>query len=126
MYLNPTEQLGGAERVLLDLLPSLRAAQPGWSSTRLIVASEGPLAERALTLCVPTNCFAVSATHRTAGRFWDREPSCLAAAAIHSIVKLALAIVAAAGYARGVRGVLERMAPDLLHTNGVKMHALGK
>ena len=46
VYLNPTGQLGGAERVLLDLLASLRAAKPDLS-TELIVASEGPLAERA-------------------------------------------------------------------------------
>ena len=53
LYLNPTAAMGGAERVLLDLLAIVRRAQPSWPLA-LIVGQEGPLAEDAATLGVDT------------------------------------------------------------------------
>src|SRR5271154_6758655 len=53
LYLNPTGQLGGAERSLLDVIESLRTAEPDWTLA-LIVGGDGPLVERARALEVAT------------------------------------------------------------------------
>ena len=41
MYLSPTGQLGGAESSLVDILASLRGAEPSWP-LHLLAASDGP------------------------------------------------------------------------------------
>src|SRR5688500_5903482 len=53
VFLNPSAQLGGAERVLLDVLASVRQAEPGWE-LHLIASDHGPLVERAQALGVAT------------------------------------------------------------------------
>src|SRR5947209_303956 len=124
VYLNPTGQLGGAERVLLDLLASLRAAQPDWS-TKLIVASEGPLSERALTLGVPTTVLPFPPSIARLGDSGAGGPAALQLRRLILLSRLGLAIVAAASYVGELRRVLVQMAPDILQTNGFKMHVLG-
>ncbi|HEX6041373.1 MAG TPA: hypothetical protein VFZ20_25195, partial [Longimicrobium sp.] len=49
VYLSASGALGGAERALLDLVASLRAAEPSWRLT-VIAAEEGPLPERVRAL----------------------------------------------------------------------------
>jgi hypothetical protein len=46
MFLSASGQQGGAETSLLDILASLRQAEPSWP-LHLVVAGAGPLAERA-------------------------------------------------------------------------------
>src|SRR5207245_10323461 len=123
VYLNPTGQLGGAERVLLDLLASLRAAKPDWS-TKLIVASEGPLAERAFALGVPTT---VLPFPPSIARIGDSEAEGARASRVRLTLlpRLGLAIGAATSYVREVHKILVKMEADVIHTNGFKMHVLG-
>jgi glycosyltransferase involved in cell wall biosynthesis len=124
VYLNPTGQLGGAERVLLDLLASLRAAKPDWA-IKLIVASEGPLAERAFALGVPTT---VLPFPPSIARIGDSEARGARASRVWRLTllpRLGLAIGAATSYVRELHRILGQMAPDVLHTNGFKMHVLG-
>ena len=124
VYLNPTGQLGGAERVLLDLLASLRAAKPDWS-TKLIVASEGPLASRAFALGVPTTVLPFPPSIAQIG---DSEAGGAGASQLRGLTllpRLGLAIGAATSYVWELRRTLGQMAPDILHTNGFKMHVLG-
>ena len=42
LFLNPAGLIGGAERVLLDVIASLRAARPDWPLA-LIAAADGDL-----------------------------------------------------------------------------------
>ena len=46
LFLNPISAIGGAERVLLDLIASLRAAAPS-VEIHLAATTEGPLREAA-------------------------------------------------------------------------------
>src|SRR5437660_3772181 len=57
VFINSSGQLGGAERVLLDLLASLGAAEPSWT-LHLVVPSEGPLAARARVLGIGVTALA--------------------------------------------------------------------
>ena len=97
-FLSASGQLGGAETSLLDALASLRAARPAWR-LQLVIASDGPLAARAEALGVTT----VSAPFPpSVARLGERS-----------------AASSSGGYAR-----FAAFRPDVVHTNGLKMHVL--
>ena len=121
LFLNPTGRIGGAETALLEMLAGLREAQPRWSF-ELVVASEGPLVGRAAALGVavhvlpfPRRLAAVGEWGRRRG-VWPR---------LRLAASLARAVRPARAYARRLGLLLQERAPDVVHTNGLKMHLLG-
>src|SRR5271156_5948574 len=46
VYLNPLGQMGGGEMSLMDLLISMRAAEPSWQFS-LVLGEDGPLVKQA-------------------------------------------------------------------------------
>jgi glycosyltransferase involved in cell wall biosynthesis len=115
LYLSASGELGGAERSLLDILASLRRAQPLWP-LHLITAANGPLAERAASLGVTTEILPFGPALARLGESGGR--AALAAG-------LARAVVPGTAYLARLRGAIRRVAPDVLHTNSLKMHVLG-
>ena len=120
-FLSASGQLGGAETSLLDVLASLRAARPAWR-LQLVIASDGPLAARAEALGVTT----VSAPFpASVARLGERS----AASSSHGYARFAAQLGLAAGpiasYIAHLRRTLGAFRPDLVHTNGLKMHVLG-
>jgi glycosyltransferase involved in cell wall biosynthesis len=115
-YLNPCGQLGGAEISLLDLLRSMRAAQPDWELW-LVLGEDGPLAERARELGVQA-----IVEHFPGGlaRLGDTGTR-LIQTLWHSL-QASAGIIA---YARRLRRKLSDIKPQIIHTNGFKMHLLG-
>ena len=116
VYLNPCGQLGGAETSLLEMLASLRVAAPAWD-LNLVLGEDGPL----------------TAMARAQGARVLVEPfppvlARLGDAPKHPLRALA-GLLRAAGAARRYRQrlarILEELEPDLIHTNGFKMHLLG-
>jgi glycosyltransferase involved in cell wall biosynthesis len=115
VFLNPSAQRGGAETVLLQLLKALTSSRPEWS-LHLITGESGPLLERARETGVTTECLP-----------FPRILSRLGEASGHSLLrklKLALAAPAAFFYVLGLRRRFSRLRPDLVHSNGMKMHFL--
>jgi glycosyltransferase involved in cell wall biosynthesis len=111
VYLNPSGKMGGAETSLRQLLASVREAQPGWELF-LVLAEDGPLAAAAGALGVKVILEPFPpATRRLgdAGGFWS----------------LAGAGFATAKYTLALSRLLRRLRPDIVHTNGLKMHLLG-
>src|SRR3712207_2855502 len=53
VFLNPSSQLGGAERMLFDVLSSMRQREPDWD-LHLVVSDYGPLVSRARDLDIRT------------------------------------------------------------------------
>jgi hypothetical protein len=53
VFLNPTGQIGGAERSLLDFMASLHDAQPSWR-LHLVTGDNGPLVDASEMISVPT------------------------------------------------------------------------
>lgn len=109
---------------LLDMLASLRAAAPDWR-LRLIVSEDGPLVERAEALGVET----ISLPFPTAlARLGDAGAGGPAGREL-SRLALGLRLLAVgpkvALYVRRLRRLLRKLAPDIIHTNGLKMHLLG-
>jgi glycosyltransferase involved in cell wall biosynthesis len=116
VYLNPCGQIGGAEMSLLDVLASMRAAEPGWEFW-LVLGEDGPLVEQATAAGVHV---IVAPFPPGLARLGDSGSG--PAAALRSCLR------AAAGtfrYALQLRRALLELQPDIVHTNGFKMHVLG-
>jgi glycosyltransferase involved in cell wall biosynthesis len=116
VYLNPCGQMGGAEMSLMDLLASMRAAEPGWQFW-LVLGEDGPLAARAKAAGVQV---IVAPFPAGLARLGDSGSGPLGA--------LWSCFRAAAGtlrYAWKLRRTLRELQPDIVHTNGFKMHVLG-
>lgn len=116
LYLNPCGQMGGAETSLRELLASLRAVQPGWELW-LVLGEDGPLASKARELGVKV---VVEPFPAAVGRLGDagRDPL----AVLRSVPK---AIAGTIRYRRRLARIYGDVKPDVIHTNGLKMHLLG-
>jgi glycosyltransferase involved in cell wall biosynthesis len=114
VYLSASGRVGGAERALLDLMASVRAARPDWA-LHLIVAGDGPLAERAAALGATVHRLAMPRLLETLGDAGGGSRAAL------------LARVLAAGprgmlWIRRLRRLLREIGAEVVHTNGFKMH----
>jgi glycosyltransferase involved in cell wall biosynthesis len=121
LFLSASVQLGGAEASLLDMLASLRHAEPGWS-LHLLAPASGPLLARASALGVtaaplplPAALARLGEAGVTAGRVH----------VLRAAASLVPAVAALGPYVRDVRAAIAAIQPDLVHTNGPKMHLVG-
>ena len=119
LYLTPTAAMGGAERVLLDVLTMMRRANPAWS-IGLIVGNDGPLATEARALGVETT---VLPFPREFARLGDTSLDS-AVSWLRFLRRATIAVVALSGYVRRLSASIAAFAPDVLHSNGFKMHVL--
>ncbi len=113
LYLNPGAQLGGAETSLLELLLSIREAEPSWRLT-LVVGGDGPLVSKASELGVSTRVVPMPPALASLGDS-SRGPR----------GAMLPGFLSATSYARRLRRVLRAERPDLVHSTGFKMHVLG-
>jgi glycosyltransferase involved in cell wall biosynthesis len=116
VYLNPCGQMGGGEMSLMDVLVSIRAAEPTWQFC-LVLGEDGPLVAQAKEAGVQV---VVAPFPPALARLGDSGSGPLKA--------LWSCLQAAAGtirYLLQLRGVLRELQPDIVHTNGFKMHVLG-
>lgn len=122
LFLNPVAVLGGAERVLLDWMSSLRAAAP-WAELGLLAFADGPLVEEARALGVDARVVALPETLLKLGDSGTRGRNRLLSA-----VDVGLRGARAGGeglrFLGALRAEVHRFAPSLIHSNGVKSHVL--
>jgi glycosyltransferase involved in cell wall biosynthesis len=121
VFLSPTGQTGGAEAALHELLAGLRESHPSWS-LRLIVASDGPLVTRVKALGVPVDVLPFPASLARLGD-WGLGTGLWARLVF--LAKCAAVVLPVLGYIRRLRNRLQSESPDIIHTNGFKMHLLG-
>lgn len=119
LFLNPTASMGGAERVLLDMLTMLRRSKPTWT-VGLIVGNDGMLVSEARAIGVET---IVLPFPRMFARLGDTSLDS-AGAWLRFVRRAAGATVALVGYVRSLSAAIRRFGPDILHSNGFKMHVL--
>jgi glycosyltransferase involved in cell wall biosynthesis len=115
IYLNPCGQMGGAETSLRELLACLRIAEPAWELS-VALGEDGPLASIARDLNVKV---IVLPFPPALARIGDSGRGRLRT--IWAVVKAAGGAVM---YARTLARILRGMQPDIIHTNGFKMHLL--
>src|SRR5687767_4449324 len=114
LFLSACSQLGGAERVLLDMLASIRAANSNLS-LHLVTTEDGPLVAECGTLGVQAT---VVPLPKRVARLGD-------AASEQSLLNLFAAAPSIIVYLLRLRRVIRSFAPDVIHTNGFKVHVLG-
>ena len=120
MYLNPTGQLGGAESSLLDMLASIRRAEPSWP-LHLLAASDGPLVTQAQALGVTTEVLPFPAALARLGE----HGAIASGGSARFAARIALASPAALAYRTALKHAIAAFHPEIVHTNGLKMHVLG-
>ena len=123
LYLNPSGELGGAERSLLFLMASLRAAKPDWQ-IQLVAGSGGPLIRRAEELGVQASAIDFPRALSRLGDAGAGGPAGMQQSHLRLVGKMGRAGVPSIAYLRRLRRTLVRFAPDLIHSNGFKMHVL--
>ena len=124
LYLNPTGLLGGAERSLLDVLASVKTAEPDWTLA-LVAGGDGPLVERARALGVATTVVALPDSIERIGDAGAGGPAGSQLKRLAMLRAMAGAACAVPRYTRRLGRQIDEIAPDLVHTNGFKMHILG-
>ncbi|MBV8381297.1 MAG: glycosyltransferase family 4 protein [Planctomycetaceae bacterium] len=121
-FLSPVGVVGGAERVLLAAIRGARERLPA-ARLGVVLLADGPLraeAERlgaAVTVVPLPACLARLGDTRLRGR-----------GRAHTLARVGWfalgAAPAAVGFVRRLQAALHRPAPDLIHSNGLKAHAL--
>ena len=124
VYLNPSGRMGGAEVALLDMLASIRQAQPEWK-LHLIVSDDGEVAAKARTLGVFTTILPFPASLARLGDASAGGPAGNSKGRLRLLAQLLFASIGVAVYVTRLRKMLSRLEPELIHTNGFKMHLLG-
>jgi glycosyltransferase involved in cell wall biosynthesis len=124
LFLSPIGQCGGAEVSLLELLAGLRAGFPEWP-LHLIAGGDGLFVSRARALGVSVTIVPLPIPLARLGDSGKGGP----AGGRRNQVKLAGVVLLAAclivPYLVKLCREVRRVRPDLVHTNGFKMHILG-
>lgn len=124
LYLNPSGQLGGAEVCLLNMMASLRAAKPEWP-LHLITSDDGPLVLKAAELGIQTIVLPFPARLARLGDAGAGGPAGDEVSRFTLLRRLLAALPSVISYRRRLRRVIRKLSPDVIHTNGFKMHVLG-
>jgi glycosyltransferase involved in cell wall biosynthesis len=117
VFLNVTGSLGGAERVLLTLVRALRNLRPQWRLT-VVMGDCGPLEEAVLEAGGEPDVLAFPDALKVLGDWGVVSKIALAA-------QIGGALPAVMRYRTALRQKLLALAPDVVQSNGFKMHLLG-
>src|SRR5437762_225950 len=121
-FLSVSAEMGGSEVSLLELLRGIRRAEPAWALD-LIVPREGALGVRAIAAGVAVHVLPLPERLARLGENADPASNAVAIAARGG--SMLLAAGGAGLYCRRLRRLLEALGPDVVHTNGFKVHVLG-
>jgi glycosyltransferase involved in cell wall biosynthesis len=123
LYLNPATELGGAERSLLLLMQSLKSARLDWRMG-LITGADGPLVERAKALGADAIALPFPEGLAQLGDAGSSEAE-RGRSIIRRAAEFGRAGLPGLDYLRRLRRAIADYAPDVVHSNGFKMHVLG-
>jgi glycosyltransferase involved in cell wall biosynthesis len=122
LYLNPVGALGGGERCLLSMLRAVRQAEPS-AEVHLIVCTAGPLIEQAEALGAQVRLLEMPERLAGLGDSALKQSGRLGAS--FTLVRRGMAALPAGRrYVQALREAIEAIAPDLVHSNGIKTHLL--
>ncbi len=123
LYINPSSQLGGAERSLIDVICAVRQQDPSVEVTVLITAPDGPIVSELTPLGVKVILLELPRKIAQLGDSgWKNKENNIA-----SIIKFTRnlsAIGEFVRYWRQLRQTVVDIDPDLIHSNGLKTHLL--
>jgi len=125
LYLSQAGAIGGAERVLLDLIATVHKQQPSWQGL-LIVPGSGGLIDEAQGLGIEHRVVPFPPSLASLG---DADGSMSDGGAFirrwRAVGRLGASTPAIIGYTRELARAIRAFQPDVIHANGFKMHLLG-
>ena len=119
-FLSVSAEMGGSEVSLLTLVRGLRRAAPAWRLD-VIVPKEGPLSRAAALAGATAHVVPFPESLSRAGEVSSGGGG----AAIGRAVALLPAVGGLLRYGRRLARLLADLSPDVVHTNGFKLHILG-
>jgi glycosyltransferase involved in cell wall biosynthesis len=121
LHLSATGALGGAERCLLDILASVRQANPDCRLS-VVTGADGGLVPAAKALGAGAKVVPYGDALARLGEA-GRSSAPFAAAALAG--RLAWSAAPAMQYMAGLGHLIDDLRPDVIHAHGLKMHILG-
>lgn len=118
-FLSPSAQIGGAERCLLDLVDGLNEQHPDWR-VHVIASGDGPLIAELARVGISHRAMPFPKRLARLGDTPDVDGK-----STRSMSRVAWAAPSAAKYVSQLRATLIHERPEIVHTNGFKMHAIG-
>lgn len=118
LFLSPTGRYGGAEAALFELLAGLREQQPAWQ-IGVVAASEGSFVDRLKQMAIDVTVVPFPSRLARVGE-WAAAESL--GARVRFLWSLAAAAAGTIGYLRHLRRAVHAARPDIVQSNGVKMH----
>jgi glycosyltransferase involved in cell wall biosynthesis len=119
-FLSVSAEMGGSEVSLLELVRGLRRLVPSWRLD-VVVPREGPLASAARACGAGVHVLPLPARLARLGETSGRGPVVM----VGRGASLVLAAGSLGPYSRRLERLLADLAPDVIHTNGFKLHVLG-
>ncbi|MBV8572709.1 MAG: glycosyltransferase, partial [Acidobacteriaceae bacterium] len=116
LYLNPSGQLGGAETSLLTLVEGRRRERREFRPI-VVTTEEGPFTRRCAELEIPHLILPLPMALECVGDAEEQDG--------HWGNRVARLLCCSSDFIRfaaGIRKLLHRVRPDIIHTNGFKMH----
>jgi glycosyltransferase involved in cell wall biosynthesis len=118
LFKSGSGEMGGAERSLLDIVWSLRHAEPAWP-LHLVTPADGPLLGEALALGARAVALPIgSALARIGEPANERATNGRA----ELLARLVRGVAPLADYRRRLRAHIREVSPDIVHTHGLKAH----
>jgi glycosyltransferase involved in cell wall biosynthesis len=124
LFLNPGAGLGGAERALLEMVASLREEFPQCQIT-VLLGERGLLATKLHTLGASILFVRFPEVLALTGDAGAGGPAGAHVSRWRVALRLLGGTPAIAAYLRRLGSVISNVAPDVIHSNGFKMHLLG-
>ena len=124
LFLNPGAGLGGAERALVEMVAALRQQDPR-SQITVILGDRGALEAKLSALHVSILLLALPKALALIGDAGAGGPAGAGISPSRVVLRLAAASPAIAAYCCQLAEAISKIAPDLVHSNGFKMHLLG-
>jgi len=119
-FLSVSAEMGGSEAVLLELIRGLRRLAPDVDPV-IVVPRDGPLAARARQAGAEVRVLPMPAALAGFGEWSLQRHAGLA----RRSAALVSAAASASAYQRALGALVSEIAPDVIHTNGFKLHVLG-
>ncbi|HXG54995.1 MAG TPA: glycosyltransferase [Vicinamibacterales bacterium] len=116
-FVSVSDQLGGSEAVLLQLVSELGHSRPSWEID-LIVPGDGPLGARALAAGARVHVVPMPPALARIGE-WASSGRIVTVAA-----QMVSALRGLPGYERRFAAALRAIAPRVIHSNGFKAHVV--
>ena len=124
LFANPIGALGGAELFLLEIMQELRARAPDWD-LHLVTGGDGPLLERATDLGATCHLLPFPDDVRTLGDSSAHGgANSRGASTIRLMGRLIRSGHSGYGYVQRFRRLCGEISPDIVHSNGLKFHAV--